>query len=107
MDSDGGHTVLAIHRNCVHGDRRRTSASMADTDDGAVPAGLDHFPSLRIILGVDARHFDELRRHLRQERRQGRLRSVHRQVQAGVRRRRQRLQDDPPRRWSRRGHRGG
>ena len=60
VDSDGGHTVFAIESDCVHGDRRRASASMADTDDGAVAVGLDHFPGFGIVLGVDARHFDEL-----------------------------------------------
>ncbi len=63
MDSDGGHTVLAIESYCVHGDRRRAGASMAGTDDGAVAIRFDHLPSLWIVLGVDARHFDELRRH--------------------------------------------
>src|SRR5262245_64447439 len=56
MDGDGGHTVFAIERDCVHGDRRRASASMADTDDGAIAVGLDHLPSFWIVFSVDARH---------------------------------------------------
>src|SRR5262249_12117791 len=62
MDSDGGHTVLAIESDCVHGDRRRASASMANTDNGSVTVGFDPFPNVWIVLGVGPRHFHELRR---------------------------------------------
>ncbi len=58
-----GHAVFAIERDCVHGDRRRAGASMADADDGAIAVGFDRLPGFRIVFRVDARHLDELGLH--------------------------------------------
>ena len=57
-----GHPVLgAVYGHPVHGDRRRTGASMAHPYDRGITVSLDLLPGGGIVLRVDGRHRHELR----------------------------------------------
>src|SRR5712692_8092032 len=66
MNRYRGDGVLAIDGHRVHGDRRRTRASMTDPDDSRVAVGFDLLPRFGIVPGVDTRQSDKLGPHARQ-----------------------------------------
>jgi hypothetical protein len=53
MERHRRHPVLVVDRHPMHGDRRRTGASMTDSNNGGVALGLDLLPGSRVIPCID------------------------------------------------------
>src|SRR5262245_10398851 len=66
MHGDRGDAVSGLDGHGVRGDRRRAGASVADTENGRVPFGLDLLPGDRVVIEVDAGDGLHHGRHARQ-----------------------------------------